>query len=274
MYSFSDLDCSEIYVEKIEVISGKRPAGLSIYNTHGRNSSGFFYIWDGEAVLTFSDKDPLCVKSGMLIYLPRKHRYVMQYSKPDTVFVTVNFQMTDENGENVCISDNVTVISNNDKDYKIANIMKNFEMCSGSKNLSALFRKKELLYRLLAYTAGSNDIAFYENTSSKSSIFKGVALLHKCYLENLPIEEFAKASNVSVSSFRSLFKAKFGTSPVHYRNKLRIERAMVLLAQGDSTIEQIAYACGFENIGYFYRYFKKITGYTPVSYMLKKNERE
>ena len=101
-----------------------------------------------------------------------------------------------------------------------------------------------------------------ENAKS-SPIAEGVKLLQQTYLENLPIETFAKQSNVCLSAFRQLFNKQYGTSPLKYRNTLRIKRAQQLLENGDSTVAEVAYASGFENVGYFCRYYKKVTGKTP-----------
>ena len=91
----------------------------------------------------------------------------------------------------------------------------------------------------------------------------GVLLLKQTYLENLPVEVFAKKSNISVGAFRQLFHKQYNMSPVQYRNHLRISRAQQLLQHGDCSVAEVAYECGFENVGYFCRYYKKITGQTP-----------
>ena len=88
-------------------------------------------------------------------------------------------------------------------------------------------------------------------------------MLEQTYLENLPIEKYAAVSHVSVNTFRSLFQKQFGTSPLKYRNSLRIERAKELLNEGGFTVAEVAYASGFENIGYFCRYYRRITGESP-----------
>jgi transcriptional regulator GlxA family with amidase domain len=44
---------------------------------------------------------------------------------------------------------------------------------------------------------------------------------------------------------------------------LRIERARELLSDGSLTVAEVAYASGFENIGYFCRYYRRITGEAP-----------
>ena len=101
-----------------------------------------------------------------------------------------------------------------------------------------------------------------ENAKS-SPIAEGVKLLRQTYLENLPIETFAKQSNVSLSAFGQLFNKQYGTSLLRYRNTLRIKRAQQLLENGECTVAEVAYASGFENVGYFCRYYKKVTGKTP-----------
>ena len=88
-------------------------------------------------------------------------------------------------------------------------------------------------------------------------------MLEQTYLENLPIEKYAAESHVSVNTFRSVFQKQFGMSPLKYRNYLRIERAKELLSEGCFTVTEVAYASGFENIGYFCRYYRQLTGEAP-----------
>ena len=94
-------------------------------------------------------------------------------------------------------------------------------------------------------------------------ILPGALMLQQTYLENFPISKYAEACNISLTSFRSLFTQKYGMSPLQYRNHLRISRAVAMLQEGSCTVAEAAYASGFDNIGYFCRYYKKITGETP-----------
>ena len=120
----------------------------------------------------------------------------------------------------------------------------------------------ELMYRLLGLIyAARNSPAVGERSAAR--IAHGVHLLEQTYLENLPVSDYAKACHVSVSTFRSLFQKQFGVSPLRYRNRLRIERARELLEEGGFTVTEAAYASGFENIGYFCRYYRLLTGESP-----------
>jgi len=141
-------------------------------------------------------------------------------------------------------------------------VMAKLELCGAAQNTAGMLRRKELFYRLLSFVYGNGDLET-ENTAY-APIVKGVLLLKQTYLENLPIETFAEQSNVSISLFRRLFHQQYGMSPLQYRNLLRINRAKQLLEYDYSTVAEVAYACGFENVGYFCRYYKRITGETPT----------
>ena len=125
-----------------------------------------------------------------------------------------------------------------------------------------MFRRKELLYRLLAMVCNDNCL-LNDSVSVHLKIAQGVILLKQSYLENIPIEVFAEKSNVSISTFRKNFKEQYGISPLQYRNRLRIDRATALLEDGSCTISEVAYASGFDNVGYFCKLYKQITGKTP-----------
>ena len=257
--SFVD-DIKEVFAHNIVVISGVRPKGRSVnMQKCGRQSFGLLYVWSGEAVFYLEDKSKVKVTNGQLIYLPKNARYKMEYTADNTTFVVVNFDLLSE-GVNPFANHDFTVVANDDTSHTIANIMSKFELCGTVQNVAGLYRKAELFYRLLSLIYSNNPVI---ESGQYPQIVKGVMLLKQTYLENLSIEEFARQSNVSVSTFRQLFRKQYGMSPLNYRNMLRIQRAKQLLEYDSCTVAEVAYASGFDNIGYFCRYYKRITGETP-----------
>ncbi len=63
-----------------------------------------------------------------------------------------------------------------------------------------------------------------------------------------------------------LFKKVTSTNIANYINMKRIEAAKQLLQETDSKVIDIAFHVGFDNLTYFYRHFKKHTGYSPIEY--------
>jgi len=80
------------------------------------------------------------------------------------------------------------------------------------------------------------------------------------------VYETAGKINMSEAYFRRLFRSEYGMSPSEYLISLRIAHAKNLLTYQNSSVSEIAIACGFSDIYYFSRRFKKETGMTPTEY--------
>lgn len=76
----------------------------------------------------------------------------------------------------------------------------------------------------------------------------------------------AKTNNMSIDYFRHTFKKIYGTSPLRYFNKLKINHIKKLLHNQKNSIGDVAFMSGFEDFNYFSRFFKKHTGYSPSEY--------
>ena len=74
-----------------------------------------------------------------------------------------------------------------------------------------------------------------------------------------------KEFNISNSSLYRLYKNNFGMSPEQYIQIYRIEQAKNML-KNNISIKETAYLCGFSDVMYFSRVFKKIVGVPPSSY--------
>ena len=247
----------ELHLARVRVLSGTRPAGRRIDKCEtGRRRHGFFYLKSGQAQFWQQDQN-ITVREDQLVFLPKGARYTMAYTAPDTAFVLIDFDIQAENAP-VTAVDIVTPVEG-----EFGKTILSLERWGMSEGLAAALRRKELLYRLLGQVFEKDVLSGVEGPVYPQ-IAPGTLLLQNAYMENIPITELAKASNVSVSSFRDLFKKQFGESPVRYRNRLRIQRAAALLEEGSCTVAEAAYASGFDNVGYFCRCYKKLTGKTPT----------
>ena len=252
----------DLHIVGLSVVSGVRPAGRSTdHSDHGRGNCGVLCVKSGEATFYLGGGKTLAATDGQLVFMPKGKRYRMRYTVEGTSFVVVNFDVLDRGGD-VVLFDEVSVVAKDDMTHRIARIMTSFEQCGPVKTGGAILRKKELMYRLLGLILSSGS---YTMTGREvdSKIADGVSLLEQTYLENLPVEQYAAASHVSINTFRGLFQKQFGTSPLKYRNRLRVERARELLSEGGFSVAEVAYASGFENIGYFCRCYRQITGEAP-----------
>lgn len=79
----------------------------------------------------------------------------------------------------------------------------------------------------------------------------------------LSVAELAEAVFVSEVYLRKLFRNATGLSPVDFVQKRRVMQASSLLRMSDAGTKEIARRCGFSELSFFYRVFRKWTGTTP-----------
>lgn len=89
--------------------------------------------------------------------------------------------------------------------------------------------------------------------------------------EQFSLDGLASMVHMNRTYFSTYFKKVMQTGVFDYINRLRIERACMLLAGTDEPVIKIALDCGFENISYFNRRFKQHTGLTPLQYRNETN---
>ena len=83
------------------------------------------------------------------------------------------------------------------------------------------------------------------------------------------LEQMAMLSGYSVSRFSALYKTRFGCSPKQDLLDTRIDLAARMLKYTNATVTEAAYACGFQTIYYFSKYFKAAKGVSPKQYAKK-----
>ena len=76
----------------------------------------------------------------------------------------------------------------------------------------------------------------------------------------------AEISGVSTRYFNELFSVFFGVSPKEYIVRMQLDTARNLLATSDDSIGRIASACGFGDVYYFSKVFRKSLGMQPLAF--------
>ena len=89
----------------------------------------------------------------------------------------------------------------------------------------------------------------------------------KHYAENIGIDDIADSCSISVSTLLRLCRNNLHSTPIHYLVNYRLEEiSKRLLNDPQTTISEIAYSCGFNDISYFNRCFLRKYGMTPSLY--------
>lgn len=83
---------------------------------------------------------------------------------------------------------------------------------------------------------------------------------------SLSNHQLARQAGLSEPYFRKLFFQNYGVSPWQYLMQLRLKKARRLLESSGLPLDEVAAACGYNNLYYFLKVFKNRTGYTPTEY--------
>ncbi len=87
------------------------------------------------------------------------------------------------------------------------------------------------------------------------------------YTEELSLTYFANMFNLSRAYLSDLFHRETGTTLTDFIHQVRLRRAITLLNTSTLPITAIATACGYNDINYFIRRFKKAYGLSPKQYL-------
>ena len=86
------------------------------------------------------------------------------------------------------------------------------------------------------------------------------------YAQPLDVEALARDACMSAGHFSRAFRRAYGESPYGYLMTRRIERAMLLLRQGDLSITEVCFEVGCGSLGTFSTRFAELVGMPPSQY--------
>lgn len=89
---------------------------------------------------------------------------------------------------------------------------------------------------------------------------------------SISLSTLADELGVSINTAMHAFRKDVGMGIMAYFSKLKIEKAMQLIREGNLSFRTISEQLGFESPEYFSRVFKKQTGMTPTEYAKQQNK--
>ena len=135
-----------------------------------------------------------------------------------------------------------------------------------AKDFFANLVLQELLVRLMQTQAKHSLFANYTTQKTSSRFAHVVEYIQNNLHENITVKDLSRQAYKSEPHFFRCFKQQFGITPVDFINEQRIKTAKMMLHAADRSITEISFSCGFNNLNYFLKMFKRHTGLTPAQY--------
>lgn len=105
-----------------------------------------------------------------------------------------------------------------------------------------------------------------EIVSDNERLEKTLSFIKNNYEKNITLEETAKKINLCPASFCRYIKKNTGKGFIDNLHEIRLGQVTRLLIESNLSISEISYSCGFNNLSFFNRLFKKKFNCTPKEF--------
>ena len=141
--------------------------------------------------------------------------------------------------------------------YSIGNIYSTFEEMRDSYRESV---------EQFSHTSSPDELSRYSVEKKDDYARRAKDYIHIHYTEDISLSDCAEHVGISQYYLSRIFKESTGCNFVEYLSMVRIDTAKRLCEDKQLSIRDIAQKCGYANITYFYRVFKRSMGVTIGEY--------
>ena len=245
--------------------------GLFISRGQGTHPDRVIGSWE----LTFVRKGVLMVEEeqerfevgageSLLLWPGRRHRGTGEYP-PDLSFYWIHFAVRDGKGgfpdSSITVPQHTTVARPNHLTELFRRFLDDQE-AGRSQPVSASL----LLMLMLCEVSGSRSAQ--KVVKGNSTVLAQRAEAHIRTHFHTPIGTSVLASELGCNPdyLGRVFRRVYGLTLTEFMHRRRVHHARRMLIESDRNIEEISRACGFTDVRYFRRLFKRHEGMTPLAF--------
>lgn len=155
---------------------------------------------------------------------------------------------------------------------KVADVLEKLLEASGMRRLLLLMEALDII-ATSGHTRPLSSIGFRHDLQEveyqRINAVYEYSLKH--FRRSIQLEEIASVANISPNSFCRYFKTRTRKTFSRHLIELRVGNACRMLIENNLSIKQLCYESGFSNATSFYKYFKLITGKSPLDYRREFN---
>jgi AraC-like DNA-binding protein len=262
--------------------------GLDHFSSHWHDTIELLYFTKGEAEIKCNSIE-LLAKEGDLIVINSNELHQAFCASDSVDYYCIIFDTSLLQGLHVgaCEAKYINPISQNrilfqnkvERDKEVARYIKEFVVEYKEKKIGYEMAVKATIYQLIVLllrnhvqlTLTSKE---YDERMRNLKRFNGILeYIENHYADKITIDKLCTMVHLSRFYFCREFKNITGKPLGQYLNEIKIGKAKSMLKDSDVNITEVALACGFDDISYFSRLFKKYEKVSPSSVTkARKNE--
>lgn len=266
-----------VYAHQKEQVSGIKlvscghifaKPGREICRPHGREDWLLFYIAKGSE--TFYLNETVTGKEGsFILFAPGEKQHHIYNGTKTAEFYYIHFRCD-------LLPDQLTLHSS-----QLYNLPPSRQICDLFEEImeetlqKQPFYEKLCIYKLLFLLTLLNRKSLQRNHPEGEHfdrIAQAVQHMNRYYSSDFTLADYANLCNMSKYHFLRVFEQIVGSTPLEYRNNIRLEHAAELLCNEPLSVEEIGTMTGYSSASYFSSAFKRKFGLSPKKYQLQKTK--
>jgi len=232
----------------------------------------------GDNIRSFSDGDVVLIGANLPHYWRFDDHYFVEDSKSSADVTVAHFNEHFWGAQFLQLPENKMIKNILDKAKRGIQIIGNTraQVAKMMKEMlqAESFKRMIILLEILELVAESGEVRFLSSSSFLPNLEDAenerINAIYEYSLSNftnkISLEEIATVACISPNSFCRYFKTHTGKTYSGFLLECKIGLSCKLLIQDKLSIQQICYESGFNNFASFHKYFKKLTGKTPLAY--------
>ena len=246
---------SDVRVKDINVILHYTPQNMK-FSTKNRHDHIIGIQLSGNANHFFDDHQ-FTLSENCIYFFNQKEDYKVEVTDKGICFSIhfTTYKPIEEKSFAIKIKDNSAIL-------RILNTIEQQFIKSGECTAKCLSD----LYKLFSLF---EEIYYKKYSSDNMKIMNAKEYMCLHFKEDHCIAKAAEEYGISTRRFNDVFKQNFHITPNRYLVNCKIDLAKKLLCFNELSIGEISNLCGFDDIYYFSKTFKKITGQTASEYRNK-----
>jgi AraC-like DNA-binding protein len=232
----------------------------------------------GDNIRSFSDGDVVLIGANLPHYWRFDDHYFVEDSKSSADVTVAHFNENFWGVQFLQLPENRMIKNILDKAKRGIQIIGNTRVRVAEMMQQMLkaepFKRMVILLEILELISDNSEVRFLSSSSFLPNLEDAengrINAIYEYSLSNftnkISLEEIATVACISPNSFCRYFKTHTGKTYSGFLLECKIGLSCKLLIQDKLSIQQICYESGFNNFASFHKYFKKLTGKTPLAY--------
>lgn len=258
-----DLYKKPLCMSELAVQHSKYDVSRFYDSTDNRQNSSFCYVVRGSVKVDSPDAG-FTVTSGGLFFIPVGIRYNSVWEgDPEIEYFSLHIMPKKFDSSDSLRRYELQVIpefSNEDSAKTIREIYDKISSGDHVAQVEALALYYDFFAKILPFMKPC------EPKRSNPILEKAKAYIDANFKSKFDMSALSRECCISESRLYHLFRDELGTTPLGYRNEVRVKEAIFLLKTSDYSIENISDMSGFSTAANFRDVFSSVTGFTPSEY--------